>query len=689
MKKLSKVFLFLLALFSFVIGLDKVSAEVYNGKLYDLYHPDSGFTVFAEESNRWMDYNSWMIKSSIDSRIYYCIDPTLALGEAPSGSFTYVTGDNNILGKSNLTKEKYNKVRLLAFYGYGYRNESIDHTSKKWYGITQVMIWRVMRPDLTWTFKASRNSTPDKNLYLDEVAEMNKLVNNHGKVSSFANVTKKMLIGDSITLTDSNNVLKDYSRVNVPKTVLIKENGNKVTITAIKQGNETINYSFRNGIITPVALLTSSNYQDIIVRGMPRDLPYFQFKVDVTGGVVNLQKVDEFSNKNIPQGEATLKGAVYEIYDSDDKIVGKITTDSKGYGKIILDYGKYKLKEVKAPIGYELSDKVYEFEINKDSTNINLEVKDKVISGKVILTKNKGGSGESMSLEEGASFEVIDSSGNVVETITTDKNGIAEIFLPYGKYNIHQIKGSLGYVYSEDIEIDIKESKVYEVNISNLKLSKLEFIKTDEDTGKRLSNAIIEIYKEDNNLFYTGKTNKEGVLEVSDLEIGKYYILEKEAPKYYKLNTERIDFEVNENGKIIKINMKNERKKGTLEFYKIDAVTGERLSNVLIRVVSLEDNKSIFYGKTDKNGKIEIKNLKAGKYYIYEEKELRGYLKKEKPILFEIVNDNELVRVSMTNQRFIKVPNTLKNKINLILIGGFLSILLGSSCYIWKKEKVD
>ena len=135
--------------------------------------------------------------------------------------------------------------------------------------------------------------------------------------------------------------------------------------------------------------------------------------------------------------------------------------------------------------------------------------------------------------------------------------------------------------------------------------------------------------------------------------------------------------------------MKNERKKGTLEFYKIDAVTGERLSNVLIRVVSLEDNKSIFYGKTDKNGKIEIKYLKAGKYYIYEEKELRGYLKKEKPILFEIVNDNELVRVSMTNQRFIKVPNTLKNKINLILIGGFLSILLGSSCYIWKKEKVD
>ncbi|MGN0993468.1 MAG: SpaA isopeptide-forming pilin-related protein [Bacilli bacterium] len=686
MKKIKKVFVFVFALVLIII-CDNVNAETYNGKLYDIYHPDSGFTVFAEESNRWMDYNSWIIKSSIDSNIYYCIDPALPLGEAPAGSFSYITGDNNIIGKSNLTKEKYNKVRLLAFYGYGYKNEGVDHTSKKWYGITQVLIWRVMRPDLVWTFKENRNSVPNTNLYKDEVSEINKLVNNHGKVSSFAGVTKNMLIGDSITLTDSNNVLKDYSRVNVPKTVLIKENGNKVTITAIKQGNEEINYSFRNGIINPVALLTSSNYQDIITRGIPSDLPYFQFKVNVTGGVVNLQKIDELSNKNTPQGEATLKDAVYEIYDSNDKKVGEITTDSKGYGKTILDYGKYKLKEVKAPIGYELSDKTYEFEINKDSTNINLEVKDKVISGKVILSKNKGGAGEVMSLEEGASFEVIDSFGKVIDTITTDKNGIAQISLPYGKYSIHQIKGSLGYVYSEDIEIDIKESKIYKVNISNLKLSKLKFIKTDKDTGKRLSNAIIEIYKDDNTLFYTGKTNKEGVLEVSDLEIGKYYIIEKEAPKYYRLNTEKIYFEVSENGKIIKINMQNERKKGTLEFYKIDSVTGERLAGVLVRIVSLEDNKNIFYGRTDKNGKIQINNLNAGKYYIYEEKELRGYLKEEKTILFELVNDNELIRVSMTNQRFIKVPNTLKNEINLIVIGGLLLILLGSSWFIYEKRK--
>ena len=687
MKKLSKVFLFLLALFSFVIGLDKVSAEVYNGKLYDVYHPDSGFTVFAEESNRWMDYNSWMIKSSIDSRIYYCIDPALALGEAPSGSFSYITGENNIIGKSNLTKEKYDKVKLLAYYGYNYKNGSIDHTSKKWYGITQVMIWRVMRPDLTWTFKVSRNSIPDKNLYLNEVAEMNKLVREHGKVPSFAGIFRKLLIGKSITLVDTNNVFDNFSRLNIPENVTIKESGNKVTITAKKQGVAAINYSFRNGLNNQIALLTSSNYQDIITRGTLNDLPYFQIKVEVTGGVVNLQKIDSSTREASALGDATLKGAVYEIYDSNDEIVGEIITDENGQGKVVLDYGKYKLKEVKAPEGYSLSDEVYEFELNEDNTEINLEVKDKVISGKVLLTKSKGGSGEKFVLEKGAVFEVLDSSGNVVGKLTTNENGVAIAVLPYGSYTIHQKEGASGYVFSDDIKLEIKEDKIYEVNINNLKLSKLEITKTDKGTGQSLPNASIGVYKDDGSLIYTGKTNKNGIMEVSDLEIGKYYILEKEAPEYYRLNKEKIYFEVNENGELIKINMKNERKKGNLEFYKIDAVTGERLSNVLIKIVSLEDDKEVFKGKTDKNGKILINNFDAGKYCIYEEKALRGYLKTDKSICFELENDDELVKVSMTNEKFIKVPNTYKNGVNIVITIGIISIIIGVTFVLHEKKK--
>lgn len=687
MKKINKILFIVLTFVLAIIGIEKVNADTYNGRIYDVYHPESGFSVFAAESNGWMDYNSWMIKSSLDDRIYYCIDPAVALGSAPAGSFNIITGDNNIIGKSNLTKAKYEKVRLLAYYGYGYKNGTIAHTSKKWYGITQVMIWRVMRPDLTWTFKASRNGTPNNNLFKEEVAEINKLVTNHGKTSSFKDKKVKLLIGESITLTDTNNVLQNFSRVNNPKNVTVKENGNKLTITANKNGTEAINYNFRNGIANQVALLTSPTYQDVIIRGKPIDLPYFGIQVEVTGGTVNLQKIDATTNKNKAQGEATLKGAIYEIYDSDNNSVGQITTDENGQGKIILDYGKYSIKEIKAPKGYNLSDEVYEFEITKENTNVNIEAKDQVITGKLLLTKTKGGAGENFTKEKNATFNILDSKDNVVETITTNKNGLAIALLPYGTYTIQQITGEENYVLSEDIKVSIKENKIYEVNIKNLKFSKLEFTKTDFSTDKPLPNTLIEIYKDDDSLIYQGRTDKNGKIEVPNLKIGKYYILEKEAPKYYRLNTEKMPFEITENGQIIKVTMQNKRKEGNLELIKIDSLTKKPLASSLIEIYFTETNEKVFKGKTDKDGKIFIEGLLAGNYCIYERKAPLGYELLNEPICLEIKEENETVKITIPNDKIINVPDTHLDKLPIIAILGITFIISGVTLLLYAKKK--
>lgn len=687
MKKINRILFIVLTFVLAIIGIEKVNADTYNGRIYDVYHPESGFTVFAAESNGWMDYNSWMIKSSLDDRIYYCIDPAVALGSAPAGSFNIITGDNNIIGKSNLTKAKYEKVRLLAYYGYGYKNGTIAHTSKKWYGITQVMIWRVMRPDLTWTFKASRNGTPNNNLFKEEVAEMNKLIANHGKTSSFKDKKVKLLIGESITLTDTNNVLQNFSRVNNPKNVTVKENGNKLTITANKNGTEAINYNFRNGIANQVALLTSPTYQDVIIRGKPIDLPYFGIQVEVTGGTVNLQKIDATTNKNKAQGEATLKGAIYEIYDSGNNPVGQITTDENGQGKIILDYGKYSIKEIKAPKGYNLSDEVYEFEITKENTNVNIEAKDQVITGKLLLTKTKGGAGENFTKEKNATFNILDSKDNVVETITTNKNGLAIGLLPYGTYTIQQITGEENYVLSEDIKVSIKENKIYEVNIKNLKLSKLEFTKTDFSTDKPLPNTLIEIYKDDDSLIYQGRTDKNGKIEVPNLKIGKYYILEKEAPKYYRLNTEKMPFEITENGQIIKVTMQNKRKEGNLELIKIDSLTKKPLASSLIEIYFTETNEKVFKGKTDKDGKIFIEGLLAGNYCIYERKAPLGYELLNEPICLEIKEENETVKITIPNDKIINVPDTHLDKLPIIAILGIIFITSGVTRLLYAKKK--
>ena len=65
--------------------------------------------------------------------------------------------------------------------------------------------------------------------------------------------------------------------------------------------------------------------------------------------------------------------------------------------------------------------------------------------------------------------------------------------------------------------------------------------------------------------------------------------------------------------------------KGILEFTKVDLSTGEPLPNTLIEIYT-ENDELIFSGRTNENGKIIIKNLKYGKYYIIEKDAPEGYI---------------------------------------------------------------
>lgn len=259
------------------------------------------------------------------------------------------------------------------------------------------------------------------------------------------------------------------------------------------------------------ALLKSDNFQDIIVMGNG-DLPFFNFKVTVTGGTLNLIKNDNDTKQNNASGEATLKDSEYKIYDLNDNLIDTIKTDENGLAKIILDYGKYKIKESKAPKGYKLNDNYYSFTIDENNTDIKLNVYDEVIKGKLVINKTKGGAGENYKPEEDAVFEVYDIKQNLITTITTNKEGKAETNLPYGTYKIKQIKGKNGYVFSEDKEISIKSEKTYEINIKNKRQSKLEIIKLDKNNKKPIKDTVLEIYNSSVKKLLEGKTDKNGKL---------------------------------------------------------------------------------------------------------------------------------------------------------------------------------
>ena len=677
------ILLLLISLFLLVIGIQRVDASVYNGKLYEVWHPDSGFTVFAAESNGYMDYNSWMIKSTTDDKIYYCIDPATPLEGSSSDSHNLYTDKDEIIRKTALTEAKYKKVQLLAYYGYGYKDDRIDHTNKKWYGITQVMIWRVMRPDLTWTFKANRNANPNASLFSNEVAEMNKLISDYSKVPSFANKTININTGEELVIEDTNKVFHNYTIQSNSNYLTQIQDNDKLKVYAEFSSAYTLEFKIVPKTNDKFGALVSSDFQDIIRMGAPEDQS-FKFVLNVSGGFLNIQKHDKESLKNIPQGNATLEGAIYEIYDDSNKVVARIKTDQNGLAKTGIDYGSYTIKEVIAPEGYKLNEKVYNCDITTRNKNVTIDVEDEIIKGKIKLLKTKGGAGEKFSAEANAIFEVVDSKGTFIEHLITNEKGMAITILPYGTYKLHQISGADNYIFSDDIELVIKEDKIYEMDVKNLKKSSLEFTKTDYSTSKAIPNTLIEIYKDDDTLLYSGKTDKNGTIIFPNLEIGKYYILEKEAPQYYRLNTEKMYFEVKKNGELIKANMNNYRKEGSLKIIKKDSCNDKLLRGAKIDIYFVENNKKIYSAVTDENGEINIKGLIAGKYYIKEIKAPKGYDLFSDKTYFEIKNEKQEIEIILKNNKKIIVPDT--SSYDILSILSVLIILSGIGLLIYEKK---
>ena len=107
-----------------------------------------------------------------------------------------------------MSEAQWERISLLAYYGYQYNDNGYDHSNNKWYAITQVMIWRTTNPEsdiyFTNTLNGNRISQFDS-----EIAEMERLVANHYKTPQFES-GKTVPIGSTINLNDSNNVLSNY-----------------------------------------------------------------------------------------------------------------------------------------------------------------------------------------------------------------------------------------------------------------------------------------------------------------------------------------------------------------------------------------------------------------------------------------------------------------------------------------------
>lgn len=290
------------------------------------------------------------------------------------------------------------------------------------------------------------------------------------------------------------------------------------------------------------------------------------------------------------------------------------------------------------------------------------------------------------------------SKDELIKEVKTKNGKVSIDNLELGKYYIKEISTLKDYVLDEtkySFELTFKDQYtsliIKDMTLNNYyKKGKVEITKKDLITGDVIPNTILEIYTDKDELIYTGTTNEEGKIIIDDLKVGKYYILEKEASTGYVITTEKVYFEVKDNGEIVKAEMQNKPIMGSVEITKVDISTGEVLPNTLIEVYN-ENDELVFSGRTNEEGKILIENLKYGKYYFIEKEAPEGYQINNEKMWFEILEDGKIVKSELSDEKIIvEVPNTLKNDYMPFIMLGISALGIGVITYgIIKKRKTN
>lgn len=170
-----------------------------------------------------------------------------------------------------------------------------------------------------------------------------------------------------------------------------------------------------------------------------------------------IHKIDSVTKEGI-------YGVPFILYDADNKPIGQYETDDEGYIYIEdeLPAGKYKLRELEPAEGYLADNKVRTITVQKGRTT-EVEWENTPQMGQIQITKKSSDDNPyngfpAGTVLKGAEFEIYDRSNNLVDTIVTNKNGIAiSKTLPLGRYIIRETKTPDFYgANAQDIQTEIE-----------------------------------------------------------------------------------------------------------------------------------------------------------------------------------------------------------------------------------------
>ena len=319
----------------------------------------------------------------------------------------------------------------------------------------------------------------------------------------------------------------------------------------------------------------------------------------------------------LPQGDATLAGAVYGIYKG-DQLVDTYTTDANGQftTKYYVCGDDWTIREITPSDGYLLDSTVYP--IGAEAKDYTVEynttandVTEQIIKGRIAIIKHTDdGETQLETPEAGAKFAVFLKAAGSYDSakaserdyLICDENGYAVTKdLPYGIYTVHQTKSWDGRELLADFDVYIaKDWQTYRYLANNRNFeSYIKIVKVDAESGKviPLAGAGFRLYRPDGSLITqtftypevttidTFYTNSDGYLITPEmLEYGTgYSLVEVSAPYGYTLNSEPVYFDVTADNAteenavtVVEVTKPNTAQKGVIRISK----SGEAFSSV-------------------------------------------------------------------------------------------------------------
>lgn len=355
-----------------------------------------------------------------------------------------------------------------------------------------------------------------------------------------------------------------------------------------------------------------------------------EFRNQPKGGVL-VKKVDAVTNAPISDVE-------FLVTDSDGNLIGnangKFVTDSAGTFTItdIAPGTTLIIKEARAREGYVLDDTPQTVKV-KSNDIVTVEFRNQP-KGNLIIIKQDSVTKEPL---EGVQFKIAYADGSYVDaeggTLSstglywTDKEGKITISGISGTVVVTEIETIPGYTIDENTRtqtVVVNPNDTQTLYFYNTPVGGLQIIKSDKDSGKRISGVKFEIRKMNGEIIGTYTTDSDGVIYLPEAESGWYTVTEQEAASGYLLDTTPHRIEVKD-GQTATLEITN-HKSSRILLHKVDKATGKGIYGAVFLLYDSNHNPIGEY-VTDQDGYIYAnEGLADGRYYLREIKAAPGYV---------------------------------------------------------------